>query len=288
VGWDDITGSAAATATNPGVAPLTTDNACNSIKAAKKVADIVIAMPQWGWPEYHANITSDQEKQRALFYSCGADESLGAARIGPPGPQCCPAPTAPVRDRSHGNFLFDQSWSRQTMEGVVVEATFYGKKLVQSVSTRMWWFRAPSQTWSIRRTDGAYVLHQVWSSARSSRRPGWARCGDTVRRVRPVSLGAFSPMKESLVASVHRLRGRLHFVLRLVFTPRRISSIRPRARLSRPRPCRIGIHRRRDQHVRPEEGASIPLCGSFRFAHRPSSTGAGGHPAVSILRDSKR
>ena len=164
VGWDDITGSAAATATNPGVAPLTTDNACNSIKAAKKVADIVIAMPQWGWPEYHANITSDQEKQRALFYSCGADDILGSGTHWASWASVLPGPNGPqFAIGSHGNFLFDQSWSRQTMEGVVVEATFYGKKLVQFRLHPYVVVQGAQPNLVDPATDGAYVLHQVWS-----------------------------------------------------------------------------------------------------------------------------
>jgi poly-gamma-glutamate synthesis protein (capsule biosynthesis protein) len=164
VGWDDITGSAAATATNPGVAPLTTDNACNSIKAAKEVADIVIAMPQWGWPEYHANITSDQEKQRALFYSCGADDILGSGTHWASWASVLPGPNGPqFAIGSHGNFLFDQSWSRQTMEGVVVEATFYGKKLVQFRLHPYVVVQGAQPNLVDPATDGAYVLHQVWS-----------------------------------------------------------------------------------------------------------------------------
>jgi poly-gamma-glutamate synthesis protein (capsule biosynthesis protein) len=164
VGWDDISGSAAATDTSPGVAPLTTDNACNSIKAAKKVADIVIAMPQWGWPEYHANITSNQEALRTLFYSCGADGILGSGTHWASWASILPGPNGPqFAIGSHGNFLFDQSWSRQTMEGVVVEATFYGKKLVQFRLHPYVVVQGAQPNLVDPATDGAYVLHQVWS-----------------------------------------------------------------------------------------------------------------------------
>ena len=164
VGWDDIVGSAAATDTSPGVAPLTTDNACNSIKAAKSVADIVIAMPQWGWPEYHANITSDQEAQRALFYSCGADGILGSGTHWASWTSVLPGPDGPrFAIGSHGNLLFDQSWSRQTMEGVIVEATFNGKKLVQFRLHPYVVVQGAQPNLIDPATDGAFVLHQVWS-----------------------------------------------------------------------------------------------------------------------------
>jgi hypothetical protein len=164
VGWDDITGSAAATDTRPGVAPLTTENACNSIKAAKAVADIVIAMPQWGWPEYHANITSDQEKQRALFYSCGADDILGSGTHWASWASVLPGPNGPqFAIGSHGNFLFDQNWSRQTMEGVIVEATFYGKTLVQFRLHPYVVVQGAQPNLVDPATDGTFVLQQVWS-----------------------------------------------------------------------------------------------------------------------------
>jgi len=47
VGWD---GAGTATADSPGVAKMSQTNVCNSIKAAQKVADVVIAMPQWACP----------------------------------------------------------------------------------------------------------------------------------------------------------------------------------------------------------------------------------------------
>jgi poly-gamma-glutamate synthesis protein (capsule biosynthesis protein) len=165
VGWDAITGSASATATRPGVAPLTDVNTCDSIKAAKKVADIVIAMPQWGWPEYHANITDEQVRERALFYSCGADDILGSGTHWASWASILPGPNGPqFAIGSHGNFLFDQNWSRQTEEGVIVEATFYGTKLVQ-FRLHPYVVVQGAQPNLLDTTDSGYVLHQVWSAS---------------------------------------------------------------------------------------------------------------------------
>jgi hypothetical protein len=164
VGWDDIQGSAAATDTRPGVAPLTDDNACNSIKAARKVADVVIAMPQWGWPEYHATMTKTQSAQRDLFYKCGADGILGSGTHWASWASILPGPNGPqFAIGSHGNFLFDQGWSRQTMEGVIVEATFYGKKLVQFRLHPYVIVQGAQPNLVDPTTDGAFVLNQVWS-----------------------------------------------------------------------------------------------------------------------------
>jgi poly-gamma-glutamate capsule biosynthesis protein CapA/YwtB (metallophosphatase superfamily) len=164
VGWDDIPGSGAATATTPGVAPLTDANVCSSIKAARQVADIVIAMPQWGWPEYHNNITAQQVSQRAYFYQCGADDILGSGTHWASWASILPGSNGPqFAIGSHGNFLFGQDWSRQTMEGVIVEATFVGTKLAQ-FRLRPYVIMNQAQANLLDPTgDGKYVLNQVWS-----------------------------------------------------------------------------------------------------------------------------
>jgi Bacterial capsule synthesis protein PGA_cap len=163
VGWDDITGSKAASDTRPGVAPMTDENVCNSIKAARKVADIVIAMPQWGWPEYHANITNEQVTQRAFFYSCGADGILGSGTHWASWSSILPGPNGPrFAIGSHGNFLFTQTWSRQTMEGVIVEVTFVDKKLTQ-FRLHPYCVVQGAQPNLIDSKDAAFVLNQVWS-----------------------------------------------------------------------------------------------------------------------------
>jgi poly-gamma-glutamate capsule biosynthesis protein CapA/YwtB (metallophosphatase superfamily) len=164
VGWDDIHGSQSATSTRPGVAPMTNDNVCNSIKAARAVADIVIAMPQWGWPEYHATITKEQIAQRTLFYDCGADGILGSGTHWASWASILPGPNGPrFAIGSHGNFLFDQSWSRQTMEGVIVEVTFYGKTLVQFRLHPYVITHGAQPNLIDPTTDGRFVLKQVWS-----------------------------------------------------------------------------------------------------------------------------
>jgi len=163
VGWDDISGSRGATATRPGVAPMTDDNVCNSIKAARAEADVVIAMPQWGWPEYHATITAEQRTQRQFFYDCGADGILGSGTHWASWVSIWPSPDETrFAIGSHGNFLFDQSWSRQTMEGVIVEATFSGRKLVQFRLHPYVVVQGAQPCLLDPTTDGAYVLDQVW------------------------------------------------------------------------------------------------------------------------------
>ena len=165
VGWDDIRGSAAATAGRPGVAPMTDDNVCSSLQAARRVADVVIAMPQWGWPEYHNDITAEQVAQRAHMYECGADHILGSGTHWASWASIVPGPNGPrFAIGSHGNFFFDQNWSQQTMEGVVVEATFAGTRLVQ-VRLHPYVVAYGAQPNLLDPAgDGRYAIERVWSA----------------------------------------------------------------------------------------------------------------------------
>ena len=125
---------------------------------------MVIAMPQWGWPEYHAEMAALQVGQRERFWKCGADHILGSGTHvaswasmdeGPNGPRLALG--------SHGNFLFDQDWARWTMEGVIVEATFYGTRLVQ-FRLHPYVIAENGQPNLIDPlTDGAKVMAQVWA-----------------------------------------------------------------------------------------------------------------------------
>jgi poly-gamma-glutamate synthesis protein (capsule biosynthesis protein) len=164
VGWDDGYGDDTATSDRPGVAQLTYDNVCQSIKAARAVADIVIAMPQWGWPEYHNDITPQQRDQRQVMYDCGADGILGSGTHWASWASILPGPSGPrFAIGSHGNFLFDQQWSRETMEGVVVEVTFVGTRVAQFRLHPYVIVDHGQPNLTDPATDGQFVLQQVWS-----------------------------------------------------------------------------------------------------------------------------
>ncbi len=164
VGFNEIPGSAKAGSGVPGVAWLTEANVRASIAAARKVADVVIVVPQWAWPEYHAEFTARQKEQMALFWDAGADHVIGhgthwssaiAITQGERGSR--------VVISSHGNFLFGQDWSRQTQEGVLPELTFVGTKLVQ-VRLHPYIVMDQAQPNLVTpTTDGKHVLEQVWS-----------------------------------------------------------------------------------------------------------------------------
>lgn len=167
VGFNEIPGSAKAGSTTPGVAWLTETNVRASISAARKVADVVIVVPQWAWPEYHAEFTARQEAQMQLFWDAGADHVVGH------GTHWASAISITKGDRgsrvvisSHGNFLFGQDWSRQTQEGILPELTFVGARLVQ-VRLHPYIVMDQAQPNLITpTTDGEHVLNQVWSASR--------------------------------------------------------------------------------------------------------------------------
>jgi len=165
VGWDDIVGSGAAAPGRPGVAPLTDANVKASLARARSEADVVFAMPQWGWPEYHNGFTKQELAQRAMFFADGADDVLGSGTHWASAVSITPG--AGGADHfvigSHGNFLFGQDWSRQTMEGVVVELTFAGTTLVQARLHPYVVLDQAQPNLIDPTTDGRYVLNQVWS-----------------------------------------------------------------------------------------------------------------------------
>ena len=164
VGFNEIPGSARADASTPGVAFLDEANVRAGISAAREVADVVIVVPQWGWPEYHATFTARQRQQMRLFWDAGADHVVGH------GTHWAAAVSLTKGDHgyrfvisSHGNFLFGQDWSRQTQEAVVVELTFVGTQLAQARLHPYVILKQAQPNLTDPETDGAYVLDQVWS-----------------------------------------------------------------------------------------------------------------------------
>jgi poly-gamma-glutamate capsule biosynthesis protein CapA/YwtB (metallophosphatase superfamily) len=123
-------------------------------------------VPQWGWPEYHADFTARQEAQMELFREAGADQVLGHGTH-------WAGPASITEDErgyygvvaSHGNFLFGQDWSRQTQEGVIAEMTFVGTRLAQLRLHPYVMLDQAQANLTDPATDGRYVLDQVWGNS---------------------------------------------------------------------------------------------------------------------------
>ena len=128
LGYDAIAGSYHATASKIGSAPLTAANLKADVAAARRAgADVVIVFPHWG-TEYDPTPFANQEKLAHLAIDAGADMVIGNH-----------AHWAAAMEVYNGkpiwyvlgNFVFDQTWSEPTMEGITLELTLRGSELVQ-------------------------------------------------------------------------------------------------------------------------------------------------------------
>ncbi|MCY7417928.1 MAG: CapA family protein [Chloroflexi bacterium] len=117
-----------ATESSAGALPCNSKEAFAAIKAARKKADIVIVFPHWGWEYTRARMDS-QERLAARWARMGVDLVLGAHSHIPGG--IGDIDGTPVF-YSLGNFIFDQNWSTETAEAVLVEMTWHGDTLVQA------------------------------------------------------------------------------------------------------------------------------------------------------------
>jgi poly-gamma-glutamate capsule biosynthesis protein CapA/YwtB (metallophosphatase superfamily) len=111
-----------------GSAPCDTEDVAADVRAAKARADLVIVYPHWG-VEYRARPTRLQREQAARWTEAGADIIIGNHAH-------WAAAAEQVNGKlvfyALGNFVFDQTWSERTMEGMVLELTFHGTSLRQA------------------------------------------------------------------------------------------------------------------------------------------------------------
>ena len=126
LGYDEIAPSYHAGEARPGTAPLTEAVLREDVAIAAGIADVVVVLPQWG-VEYTANPTSRQRSLAATAADAGANLVIGNH------PHWVQA--AEVIDETFvayalGNFVFDQNWSPETQQGVVLDAAFHGARLV--------------------------------------------------------------------------------------------------------------------------------------------------------------
>lgn len=116
-----------ATDTSGGAMPCRKAMINRSIREARENADVVIVYPHWG-AEYNRNPVGNQSTLAAAWAEAGADLVLGAHSHVAGGID--EFGSTPVF-YSLGNFIFDQNWRTETMESVLLEATFQGDRIVQ-------------------------------------------------------------------------------------------------------------------------------------------------------------
>jgi hypothetical protein len=99
------------------------------IKAARAAgAQVVIVYPHWG-VEYTTTATSSQRTWAHRLIDAGADVVIGNHVHYVAGMEVYKG--KPIW-YALGNFVFDQNWSEQTEEGLLLELTFDGTRLVQA------------------------------------------------------------------------------------------------------------------------------------------------------------
>jgi hypothetical protein len=112
----------------PGSAPLSVNRVRRDIERAREAgADVVIVFPHWG-VEYRGTPVDSQQRQARAIIDAGADMIIGNHAHW--------AASLEIHDGKPiwyalGNFVFDQTWSEPTMEGITLELTFHGAELAQ-------------------------------------------------------------------------------------------------------------------------------------------------------------
>ena len=128
LGYDAIAGGYHATATKVGSAPLSAALVKQDVAAARKAgADVVIVFPHWG-TEYDPTPFVNQTRLARMIIDSGADMVIGNHAHWAGAMELYKG--KPIW-YALGNFVFDQTWSEPTMEGITLELTFRGTQLVQ-------------------------------------------------------------------------------------------------------------------------------------------------------------
>ncbi|MBA3779045.1 MAG: CapA family protein [Chloroflexi bacterium] len=117
-----------ATAERSGAAPCETKVITDQVRKAHDDADMVIVWPSWG-NEYQATPSDLQREQADAWLGAGADIVIGNGAHWAAGMEEIDGKLAFY---ALGNFVFDQMWSEPTMEGMVLELTFDGRRLRQA------------------------------------------------------------------------------------------------------------------------------------------------------------
>lgn len=100
----------------------------NEIKGAKEKVSVLIVSAHWGdeyvlTPRKYGDIAPDDPQEIGhLIIDAGADLIIGNH---PHTVQGVELYKEKLITYAHGNFIFDQTWSKETQEGVVGEYTFY-------------------------------------------------------------------------------------------------------------------------------------------------------------------
>jgi poly-gamma-glutamate synthesis protein (capsule biosynthesis protein) len=115
--------------------PFNKEQIEKEIKEASQKVGVLVVSAHWGdeyvlTPREYGNIAPDNPKEIGrLMIDAGADLIIGNH---PHTVQGVEIYKEKLIAYAHGNFIFDQTWSQETQEGVVGEYTFYENQLVNA------------------------------------------------------------------------------------------------------------------------------------------------------------
>ena len=115
-----------ATETSWGLAPINVETLPDDLAAARRQADLVIPYFHWGI-EYTKDPTTYQQGVARAAIDAGADMVLGNH---PHWTQAIERYNGKLIIYSMGNFVFDQDWSEETLEGMLLHLYWRAGKLV--------------------------------------------------------------------------------------------------------------------------------------------------------------
>ncbi len=127
--YDTIAKSYAAGPNRAGSAQMSAGALKTDVAAARRAgAQVVIVFPHWG-TEYDPTPFAGQEALAHAAIDAGADLVIGNHAHWAGAMEVYKG--KPIW-YALGNFVFDQTWSEPTMEGITLELTFHGRTLVQA------------------------------------------------------------------------------------------------------------------------------------------------------------
>jgi hypothetical protein len=161
--YDAIAGYYHATDDKTGSAPLTASIVSADIKSARKAgADLVIVFPHWG-TEYRSKPFAAQQRLARMIIDSGADMVIGNHAHWAAAMEVYEG--KPIW-YALGNFVFDQTWSEPTMEGITLELTFDGSELVQARMRPHIILDRAQPNFLDPAGDGKIVMGQVYSASK--------------------------------------------------------------------------------------------------------------------------
>jgi poly-gamma-glutamate synthesis protein (capsule biosynthesis protein) len=151
-------GGAYADATSAGIAPVDLTTLPQDIAAARKSADLVIPFFHWGI-EYTKDPTPTQQRAAHLAIDSGADMVLGSH---PHWIQAIESYKGRLIIYSLGNFIFDQDWSRETLEGCMLHLYWHGTTLA-SIRFVPYLIEDRCQPTIISQAEAVNIFERMWS-----------------------------------------------------------------------------------------------------------------------------